>query len=171
MLLLLVAATVVAPAANRSYTASRHVLTMDGVDVGVLHSYSGCRAVAEVTRADLGADQTTKKHISGIRYEPCALVIGAGMRPVVYDWIREAFELKATRKTVALSAIDHNLKETARIVLRDAIISGVTLPTLDAASKDPGTIILTLAPEAITAQKGTGASISPAGAADRKSVV
>lgn len=160
VLLLLVAATVIAPAGNRSYSAPRYALSIDGADVGMVSSYSGCRATGEVTTSIVGTEQATEKRITGLRYEPCALVLGPNMRPAVYDWIREAFELKHTRKSVMISVLDHNARETGRIELRDAIITGVTLPALDASSKDAATITLTLTPEAMVALKGSNAPIS-----------
>jgi hypothetical protein len=62
--------------------------------------------------------------------------IGMGMDPEVYEWIRTAFDGTHITKNIEIHAIDFEGTSQSVHEFTDALITEVTLPTLDASSKD-----------------------------------
>ena len=85
----------------------------------------------------------------------------------IYDWIAASWAKNYQRKNGAIVAADFNYEKKARREFRDALITEVTIPKLDAASKEPGYIDVTLTTEE-TLTKGDTGPIQPAVNAKQK---
>lgn len=159
-LVLIVAASVIAPRATyQSSVTGAQSLELDGIHVGYLRSFIGCRPQSDVVTTTIGADGTYEKHIANLRYEPCALTFGNTMGKPLYDWIQAAFEHKAARKDLVIVLSDYNFKEMSRLSISSAAISSVLLPELNASSKDAAFITLEVQPELVRSLPTSGPAV------------
>jgi len=85
----------------------------------------------------------------------------------IYDWITASWAKNYQRKDGAIIATDFNYGKKARREFHQALISEVTVPKLDAASKEPGYLDVTLTTEE-TDTKGDAGTIQPAANAKQK---
>jgi phage tail-like protein len=111
--------------------------------------------------------QVLKKHIGGVKYEDISLECGYGMSDPFYNWMKDCFDRKASRKNGAIIACDFNYRELSRINFFNALITEIGMPALDATSKDAAKMTLKFTPEytrlsrAAAGQKVIGLPISP----------
>jgi hypothetical protein len=145
------------PAGRRSVRVSppRFLLELDGVECGLLASSMGGDATADVVPED-GPPAFVPKRLGTVRYEPITISFGLGLAPVLYEWIAAWWSGKHVRKSGEIKTLGANQKVTRELAFDDASIMRADLPELDAASKDLGTISLTLAARRTAAAKGTG---------------
>lgn len=146
-LLLLLPVLVGAGSAERSYVSGKFALELDGVFAGWVYSAEGGHAVADVVTEKLGGDYLAKKHIANVKYEEITIEVGANMSKAVYEWISDTLAGKYTRKNGAIIAADFDYKETSRITFAGAILTEISMPALDAASKDAAKMTLKFKPE------------------------
>ena len=57
-------------ASDRSHTAGRFMLDIDGYNVGFLKKFSGLAMEADIVQNDLGPDNVQKKHVANIKWTP-----------------------------------------------------------------------------------------------------
>jgi T4-like virus tail tube protein gp19 len=140
----------------RSYAAGAFFLTLDGTPCGFLHSASGGNAVADVITVDAGPGQFPDKHVGDVHYEDLVLEIGLGLAKELYEWIDATWQLQAVRKGGTVAAATQNLSVQFEQTFTDAVVSEVTFPKLDGASKDAAFLTVKLAPEQAAVTKGGG---------------
>ena len=121
---------------ERTYTAGRFALDIDGFNVGFLKKFSGLHMEADVVANDLGPDNRQKKHVANVKWTPGKATIGIGMGKGMYDWIKAAFDKGYITKSGTFTAADFNYKAQSQLSFRDALITAVTVPKLDGASKE-----------------------------------
>ena len=85
-----------------------------------------------------------------------------------YDWIASFFAGKVVRKNGTICAGDFHYKERARRVMYDMLISEVSIPTLDAQDKSPCHMSVTLVPEKVVFEPGTGQELPRANIGDKQ---
>lgn len=153
---------------RREVAAGKYALELDGVTAGWLQSASGGDAEGEVVQETIGADQIVRKHIAAVHYTDIELSCGAGMETSIYDWLASTIEHKFVRKDGAVSSLDFNSKEVARLNFFNAVVREIAFPALDAASKDQATLTVTVAPEYARRVKGSGAKSSSVGTKGKK---
>ncbi|MGH8103493.1 MAG: hypothetical protein ACREJQ_03115 [bacterium] len=124
--------------ADRANVAGRFALILDGSHAGYLQSYEG-----GATKAD-----------------DIVVRCGAGMSKGMYDRMKAAFDQNPMRKTGAIVAAEFNYKEQSRREFTNALITEVSFPTLDGASKDPAYMTVKFEPET-TRQLPASASAAP----------
>ncbi len=123
---------------QRTYTAGRFALDLDGVDCGWMVGLDGGQRDLAVALDPVGPDSIQRKHIGGVKYEDFTMQVGSAMGKPMYDWIKASFDKgSAVRKNGAVIAADFNYKEKSRHTMSQAFITEVTIPALDGASKDP----------------------------------
>jgi phage tail-like protein len=144
----------------RGFAAGRFAFELDGTQAGWLESASGGDAEGDVVQEQPGADHVVRKHLGSVRYSDVVLEAGAGMEKAFYEWIGASLAHTYQRKDGAVVSVDQNLKEVARLAFFNALITEVTFPALDAASKDPAALTVTVAPEYARTNKGSGAKVS-----------
>src|SRR5579862_4430909 len=121
---------------NRSMTAGRFALEIDGHNVGFMKKFSGLAMEADIVANDLGPDNVQKKHVSNIKWTPGKATIGIGMGKGMYDWIQAAFDKGYLTKSGSFTAADFNYKAMSRLNFTGGLITSVTVPKLDGSSKD-----------------------------------
>lgn len=141
---------------KRDYAIGSSSLELSGAFAGQLVAVEGGDATADVIEEKLGSDSVVHKHVAGVRYTDIELECGAGMERTFFDWIQDTLTHKFTRKSGAISFLDSNYQEHSRLEFSNALLTRVSFPALDAASKDAVTMTVKLSPEYTRRQKGNG---------------
>jgi hypothetical protein len=132
---------------GRTYTAGKFMLELDGTPCGFLQSFEGGTMVAEMATHKDGANHYEKKHITSTKWSPVKFRVGAGMGRGVFEWMRQSFSLGYMPKNGAITVCDFNYKAQRRIDLFGMLITKVTFPALDGASKDSMYFDIEVTPE------------------------
>ncbi|MEP6865503.1 MAG: phage tail protein [Deltaproteobacteria bacterium] len=146
-------------AEQRSHTAGRFSLDVDGYNVGFLKKFSGMAMEADIVANDLGPDNVQKKHVSNIKWTPGKATVGIGMGKGMYDWIQAAFDKGYLTKNGAFTSADFNYKAMSRLDFMNALITSVTVPKLDGSSKDAAYFDVEFEAEQVRWSKGGGEDI------------
>lgn len=150
-----------ATADKRSYVVGRFGLALDGVQVGSVKSVAGGSATAVVVAENVGPDHVAKKHLGGVRYEDISVATGLDSK-VLNDWIAATMKGNYQRKNGSVLEADFDYKVRGEREFYNALLSGITFPTLDASSKDAGFITVQIAPEYTRMKAGSGATMNAA---------
>ena len=148
-------------AGTRSFAAGNFALNLDGVACGFVKSAEGGDAYSEVVETTSGPSAFTQKHIGGVKYDDIALNIGFAMAQNVYDWIEESWKMNYSRKDGSIVVADASGNAKSEREFFHALINEVTIPALDASSKNAGFIGLKIAPELTRNRKTDGKVASP----------
>jgi len=154
----------------RAFGAGKYGCELDGIMAGWLHSAEGGHATSDVVTEKLGPDHIARKHIGGVKYEDITVTCGTGMSKAFYNWMKDSFDHKHSRKNGAIIAANYDFKELTRLTFYNGLITEVGMPALDAASKDAAKMTIKFAPEytRFSASVGGGATISGKYASDAK---
>ncbi len=145
---------------QRTYTAGRFSLDIDGYNVGFLKKFSGLSMEADIVANDLGPDNIQKKHVANIKWTPGKATVGMGMGAGMYQWIKASFDKGYQHKNGSLLAADFNYKAMSELTFMNALITGVTVPKLDGASKDGGYFDVEFDAEQVRWAKGSGSDLT-----------
>jgi phage tail-like protein len=159
-----------ATADGRAYVAGRYGIELDGIKAGWVWSVEGGHATSEVVQEKTSADHIIKKHLAGVKYEEISVQCGTGMSKAFYQWMKDSFDHKYSRKNGAIIAADYNYKEHSRLTFTNALITEIGFPALDAASKDAAKMTIKFKPE-ITRQTQRAGGPSIAGQFENKQSV
>jgi hypothetical protein len=121
---------------QRTYTAGRFMLDINGYNVGFLKKFSGLAMEADIVSNDLGPDNVQKKHVANIKWTPGKATVGIGMGKGMYDWIKAAFDKGVQTRDGTLTSADFDYKAQSELTFSAGLITGVTVPKLDGSSKD-----------------------------------
>jgi phage tail-like protein len=155
---------------DRSYTAGKYALDLDGDFAAWVQSFDGGHCKAEVITEKVGTDIIQHKHIGGLSYEDISLSLGTAMSQTFYEWIQASVDHQYKRiNNGALIAADYNFKETSRLNFFNALISEVGFPALDAGSKDAAKMSIKFTPEYTRAVRKQGGQVQgPLGKGEQK---
>lgn len=145
----------------RAYASSRFAFELDGVLLDFVKSVEGGFARADVVQEKLGPSQFSKKHLANLKYADIVLQCDPGLPGPLLNWVTASLAMTYTRKNGAIVTADFDMKERSRLEFFHALISEVTIPACDAATKDPGVLTLKLSPEYTRPVAGKG-SVLPA---------
>jgi hypothetical protein len=137
-------------------------LDLGGQVVGALRKFSGLGLQADIASqpaSGTSASATAKKHVAGMRFTPARATVGVGMGKAMADWIRAAFDKGATPMNGTFKAADFNQRVTATRSFTNALITEVTVPRLDGASKEPLLFDIGFEAERVELGKGGGETI------------
>jgi hypothetical protein len=137
----------------RSYAAGPTMLSIDQQDVGFVRSSEGGAIVADVIHEPLGATQFIKKHLGQTRYEDIVLGLPFGMSPRLSGWIADTWAMKQPRKDGSLTFCDYTLTAKSRLDFSGGLITEITIPGCDAASKEAAFLRLKVTPESLRLSK------------------
>jgi hypothetical protein len=151
---------------GRTAAAGNFALELDGKDAGPLRSASGGEAYADVVAEPTGRSYYAKKHVANVHWTPLRLSVGAGMDAKLKDWIAGTLTGEYLRKDGAVVERDASGTTKGRRSFTNAVITEVTFPALDGASKEAAFFEVALAPESVTDAKASG----KAGAAAKQKV-
>ncbi len=146
--------------ANQNNHAGGHyALDIDGTPVGALKAVSGFDMLGDVVLEALGPGSLPKKHIADIQWTPGKATVGMGMGQGMYEWMKKAFDQGASRASGTLATGDFNFKERSVLTFADALLTAVTVPKLDGASKEAGAFDLEFEAEQVRVAPGDGSDI------------
>jgi hypothetical protein len=149
------------PSNKRSYVAGRFAMVLDGSsDIDFLRSVDGGTAVGDVL-VEAGQDGVLRKQITGVRYEDITMTLGAPLSRAFGEWVSAFVSNKSSRKSGAILAADFDYIERSRLEFKNALITEVGFPALDAASKEPCFMTVKLQPESTARIAGSGRKIEP----------
>jgi phage tail-like protein len=143
---------------KRSYSAGHFMLSLDG-EPAVLKDCDGGNVKAEIVTINMGPDNHAMKHISTLKFEPFTINIGMSMGKGLYEWIKASLDKQHMRKNGYVAAADFNYKAQSYRHFRDALISEVTVPALDASSKDTAFFTIKFDAEEVTFAAGDDAAV------------
>ncbi len=123
------------------------LLELEGKLAGRFFGFTGGMAVGDTVVERIGSGQVVHKHVGGVRYEDMVLVCGTGMSRTFYDWAGSSFNGGFQRMSGAVMSLGHDSKSTGQLEFQNALVSSLELPKLDASSKDPGYLTISLTPE------------------------
>jgi phage tail-like protein len=132
---------------GRSYTAGKFGLDLNGVFAGWAQSATGGDATTDVVTEKVGVDNVAKKNLGNVKYDDITIKCSTSMSKAFYQVIQTSFHGDYTRVNGAVIATDFNLKEVGRMNFLNALLTEVTFPALDAASKDGAALTIKLTPE------------------------
>ncbi len=144
---------------QRTYTGGRFALDVDGSNVGFLKKFSGLAMEADIVANDLGPDNVQKKHVANVKWTPAKATIGIGMGKGMYDWMKAAFDKGFITKNGNFTSANFDYKAQSQLTFLNALITGVTAPKLDGASKDAAYFDIEFEAEQVRWAKGGGEDI------------
>lgn len=148
---------------DRSYSAGKFALELDGQFVGFLKSADGGFPKGEVVTELVGPSSPfPSKHLTSLKYQDIAIQCDPSLPKPLFDWISAALNKSYVRKNGAIITADFDYKERSRLQFNQALISEIGLPACDAASKDAGFLTVTFGPEFTTPSAGKGVSVTGA---------
>src|SRR3954469_4279264 len=112
-------------AEQRSHTAGRFSLDVDGYNVGFLKKFSGMAMEADIVSNDLGPDNIQKKHVSNIKWTPGKATVGIGMGKGMYEWMKRSFDKGFITKNGTFTSADFNYKAQSSLTFFNALITGI----------------------------------------------
>jgi hypothetical protein len=145
---------------TRAYASGRFALDLDGVACGFLKSVTGGAIAADVVVVP-GPEPYPDKVLGPVRYEELELQLGLSLDRRVYDWIEESWTRNYSRRDGSIVTADPSLKAASEREFFHALLSEVTLPALDGASKDQVYLTVKIAPEYTRLKKGSGKTVKP----------
>lgn len=152
--------------ARETFAGGQFALELDGQFVDFLKS-AAAKTGPEV-KIPTGPEPFVKKHIVSPKYTDITLQMAPPLPKPLHRWIDDTLNMTFTRHDGAIITISSRSKEQSRLQFSRALISEVIFPACDAASRTPGYLTITLAPEFTTLMTGKGASIRiPPGAKNK----
>lgn len=152
--------------AARTAVPSKISLELEGQPVGFLTSVEGGNAFAEIVPEAVGPDGIQRKHPGALRFED--LIVGVPLstdsKPLV-AWITESFTKPPSARNGAIVYMDFNMMAVKRLEFAGAMLSEITVPTAEAASKNAASLILRITPQSTSLAGSSGKpALAPLGA-------
>jgi len=147
------------PIVQNSHAGAHYALDIDGLPVESLKTISGLDVQADIATEPPGPDLAPRKHVAGISWSPGRASIGMGMGQSMYAWMKDAFAQGASRADGTLATADVNFRQRSLLSFEDALLTAITVPRLDAASKESGAFDIEFAPARVRLAKGDGSDI------------
>lgn len=144
---------------QNSHAGAHYALDIDGTPVESLRSVSGLDMLADIVAEPLHGGAMAGKHVANVRWTPGRASIGIGMGQGMYDWMKSAFDNGASTRNGTLATADFNFRERSVLTFTDAMLSAVSVPRLDSASKDSGAFEIEFVPGQVRVAAGDGADI------------
>lgn len=145
---------------KRSYPASCFLLELDDKkSVGFFRSVEGGGIKTEVLDSRVGHQHGLWRQLAKPKYEDIKIQVGMSMSDVFYEWIESFFSGDIIRKNGAIVAGDFHYTERARRTIEDCLISEVNIPKLDGSDRNACYMSVTLVPERIRFEPGSGKKI------------
>jgi hypothetical protein len=155
-------------AGTRSTASGSFMFNLQGVPCGFVRSAEGGDAVGVVVEEGSKSGVFTKKHIGQVKYDAVELSFGFGMTPDIFEWIAASWKQNYSRKDGSIVVTDPSLKADSAREFYHALITEVTIPDLDANSKDAAHLTLKFAPEYTRDKKAGGKVTVPKTPAQRQ---
>jgi len=141
---------------GRTTATSGFALELDGIDAGLLKEVAGGDAYADVVVEPPGRSFYAKKHVTTIKWTPLKLSVGIGASRALEQWIAATLTGNHVRKNGTVTETGGTAATRAARSFADAVISEVTVPACDGASKDPSYLTVALDGGRVTIAKAAG---------------
>jgi phage tail-like protein len=132
--------------ADRGYTSGAFALQIDGKPAGNLSSVEGGEVYGVVALEQIGSDSVVRKHIGDVKYEDITITCGIPSTPLT-DWLRDFLKQPGEARNGSIVFLDYNHSPVRELQWTNSLISSVTFPSLDAASKGGALLTVTITPE------------------------
>ena len=139
--------TATLPATTRNFARGPVVLELGGTQQALLKSADGGDTIAQVITYRSGSEPVAHKQIGNVKYEDFALLTNFDIELPYAQWIVDMPNFQVTRKNGAVVVGDFNFAVRSRREFQQALISEITIPMLDASSKDLGYFTIGVTPE------------------------
>jgi hypothetical protein len=137
-----------------SFVGGRFGFLVEGSTfLGFVRSVSGGNIKGEVAVRQTRSVQ--KKRIRNVIYEPFTIEVGMGMSKDFYNWIQASFDKGHIIKNGELVVCDFDYGIMSIREFQDAHISELTMPALDASSKEPAYMTVKFNPGKIRYKNST----------------
>jgi hypothetical protein len=144
------------------YHADRYLLYLDG-GATVLEDFEGGGVKAGVTTEETGSENDPPmKNISSLFFEPMVARTGISMGKSLYGWIKGTIDKANMRKDGCVVSVNGDRRAAAFRHFHKALLTAITLPTLDVNSKDSAFFVIEFEPEKITYKDGDALNLSDA---------
>jgi hypothetical protein len=152
---------------QKAYTAGRFSLELDDKKpVGFVEALDGGHFKSDALKSPLGGrpgqtggDFLVMQYPGRPKYEQVTIGVGASMTKPFWNWVAATLDRKPERRTGALVMYDFNNKERQRRTFKEALISEVQFPALDANSKNPARMQIKIDPEILEYTDGDRSSL------------
>lgn len=128
-----------------AFSGSRYFLELDGTPIGQIQKFEGGGPVGNVVARSNGTLQD--KQLKGFQYEPIAFDFSAAQAPALFQWLASTLKGDKLRRSGAIIIADFNYNVVRRLEFKGAILTELTLPALDATSKEATRFHAVLTPE------------------------
>ncbi|MEO5880787.1 MAG: hypothetical protein ABIQ06_00070 [Caldimonas sp.] len=145
------------PAVN--YPATKFLLTLEGKPAGFLSSISGGEPFAKISEVLL-ATGVTNKRVAELGYEPITFDVDLPLEKPVYDWLNTFLDNSQQLTSGFIAILDNSMIERRRLEWDEALITRVTFPAVDAASKDRGQLQCVIQPTRTRRVESSGARVN-----------
>jgi hypothetical protein len=132
--------------ASSGYTAGVFALEIGGQPAGNISSVAGGAVFGVVVREPLGSDAVVRKHIGNVKYEDITITCGIPSAPLA-DWLRAFIASPGEARNGSIVFLDYAYHPVRELQWTNGLISSVTFPRLDAATKDAAFLTVTITPE------------------------
>src|SRR5215216_5100638 len=144
------------PTATRSFTAENFLLNVDGMKCGFIKSLDGGGISADVVEEQAGNSYFARKHIAQVKYEDLSIQMDFSLDKSIYNWIAASWTGSYSRKDVDILVGDTGMQVGMQREFFNALITEITIPAMDASSKEPCYMTLKLTPEYSRSKKEAG---------------
>jgi hypothetical protein len=130
-----------------SYVGGSFLLNIEGQPGGYVPAIAG-GAMSSTVVVDRSGNTGSfpKKHAGAVQYDDISFAVSLPEKPLA-EWMKTTLASAApVRKSGSFSSLDFNFKEVSKTTWTSGFISDITFPELDATSKDPARINVTITP-------------------------
>jgi len=139
---------------RQSYTSGHFELAIDGhKSTAYVKSVDGGDIKANAIDEAVGPHNQRMKHVSTLEIEPFTIDMSIAGADDMLKWIQASFNKQASRRNGQITHANFNLQRTFEHEFYDALISEVTFPALDGASKDAAYLKVKMQPERVVQRK------------------
>jgi hypothetical protein len=150
---------------KRSATSLGHLaLELEGQPASLLESVEGGHAFTEVRLEPPGTDLIQRKRPGPVRFEDIVIQVPLGGNPKsLTNWMMETLTKGPIPRNGAILYADFNNTEIRRLEFFNALLTEVSFPALDGASKDAASITLRITPQTTHVSEGKGKALQAPG--------
>lgn len=150
-----------------STTAGRFACEIDGFDALYCREVAGGDWETDVAVHDLGPDNEQMKQAANVKYAAFKAKFGIAQGGPMNEWISRSFAKSYAYRGGSITLADFDSNAVQRMDFSNALITSVTIPKLDGASKEPSYIDVEWEAEEIKYSPGSG-KIHSVGSSNQK---
>jgi len=139
-------------AEQRTYTAGRFQITIDGVTYNSVRSWEGAGVIGDIAVENATVGGVPKKHVASIHYAPLTIEFSYEDSPAFFTLINDLLTNKSSSHAVSITELDFNYKASGPSVeILNAALLEVDFSKFDGSSKEPVRFTLVFQPGQVQA--------------------